>query len=314
MEKEYNKPALDITGLIKHIRAKKIIIEDDKKAAFYLQTVSHHRLLPYLDSLVRNHHSPKQLTFDRVWELYCFDRELRLLINDAIERIEVAFRTSLSETMSYHYSPHWFLQKIIFKNSDRYIGFMEQVDFACRNKHNSSIQEYFKHYNYPKYPSSWIIFECLSFGTCVSAFTNIKHLKDRKAICNIFKEHPTTMQSWLYAIRYMRNLCAHHARVWNRWFVVSPALSFMLGDDFNKQNTCYAHLFILSRLLKKVSPYSIWEIRLKHLLEMNKSFPIHEMGFAKNLQNNIIWDENFETNSPNINSDDYDELYKVEAT
>lgn len=305
MEKNYNKPALDIAGLIKHIRAKNIIIEDDKKAAFYLQTVSHHRLLPYLDSLLRNHHHfPNQLTLDRVWELYCFDRDLRLLINDAIERIEVTFRTSLSETMSYHYSPHWFLEKRIFKNPDRYIGFMEQINSACRDKHNSSIQEYYQYYNYPKFPPSWIIFECLSFGTCVSAFTNIKHLKDRKAICNIFQGHPTTMESWLYAIRYMRNLCAHHARVWNRWFVISPALTFMLGKYFNKQNTCYAHLIVLNNLLEKISPESKWKMRLKYLLEKYKSFPLHEMGFATDWQNDIFWDEDLETKALNINSDE----------
>ena len=97
------------------------------------------------------------------------------------------------------------------------------------------------------------------------------------------------MQSWLYAIRYMRNLCAHHARVWNRWFVVSPALSFMLGDNFNKQNTCYAHLIILNKLLEKVSPESKWKAHLKSLLEKHKTLPIYEIGFVKDWQNDNFW-------------------------
>jgi abortive infection bacteriophage resistance protein len=289
MERIYKKPALNVVDLLKLIRSKQIIIEDTEKASLYMQTVSYHRLSPYLESLLRNNHSSSPLNFDKAWELYCFDRELRLLINDAIERIEVAFRTSLSETMSCRYTPYWFLDKNIFKDTNRYIGFVSQIDAACQDKHNSSIQEYYRHYEYPKYPPSWIIFECLSFGACISAFCNIQHVKDRKIICDVFKEHPTTMQSWLYAIRYTRNLCAHHARVWNRWFVVSPALSFMLGENFNKQNTCYAHLIVLDKLLKKVSPETRWKMHLKSLLEKHKTFPIHEIGFDKDWQNDSFW-------------------------
>lgn len=288
MDRNFNKPALDISQLLTLIQSKQIIVEDSERASFYLKTVSYHRLLPYLESLLRNH-EPNKATFNAAWHLYCFDRELRLLINDAIERIEVAFRTSLSETMSHLYSPYWFLNKNIFNNSSRYHGFLSQIDIACQDKHNSAIQEYYRHYDQPKYPPSWILFEFLSFGACVSAFCNIKKLKDRKAVCEIFNEHPTTMQSWLYAIRYIRNLCAHHARVWNRWFVVSPALSFMLGEKFNQQNTCYAHLIVLSKLLLTISPESKWKENLKSLLEKYKTYPIHEMGFIKNWQDDAFW-------------------------
>ncbi len=287
--REYKKQALNVDNLLKLIRSKNITIEDHEAASFYLQTGSYHRLSPYLESLVKNHHSFSEPSFEKAWELYCFDRELRLLINDAIERIEVAFRTTLSETMSIRYSSYWFLNNNIFKDSKRYNGFIIQVNTACQDKHNSYIQEYYRNYDFPKYPPSWILFEYLSFGTCISVFSNIKKIKDRKEICNLFKEHPTTMQSWLYAMRYLRNLCAHHARIWNRWFVISPALSFMLGDTFDKQNTCYAHLIVLDKLLKTISPATEWKKKLKLLLEKHNTFPFYEMGFSKNWQNDDFW-------------------------
>lgn len=282
----YSKPTLSFNGLVGLIESAGIDIKDAKKAKSCLRIVSYHRLLPYLESALRNHSAPN---FDKAWEIYCFDRELRLLINDAIERIEIAFRTALSETMSYLYSPTWFLNEELFKDPDRYMGFIEKINLACQERHNSTVREYYDRYKSPKYPPSWIVFEFLSFGACVSGFSNIRHLKDRKAICRIFKEHPTTMQSWLYSIRYMRNLCAHHARVWNRWFVVSPALSFMLGDSFNKQNTCYAHLIILDKLLQTIYPEAHWKERLRFFLEKNKHLPIYEIGFLNDWENDFFW-------------------------
>lgn len=211
-ERKYIKSALNVNDLLKLIRSKKIAIKDYQKANYILQTVSYHRLSPYLDSLIKNHPFFCEPTFEKAWELYCFDRELRLLITDAIEKIEVAFRTSLSETMSGLYSPYWFLDNKIFKDQKKFYKFVKQLDVICQDKHNSYIQEYYRNYDYPKYPPSWILFEYLSFGACITGFINIKKIKDRKLICNLFKEHPTTMQSWLYAMRYMRNLCAHHER------------------------------------------------------------------------------------------------------
>lgn len=78
-------------------------------------------------------------------------------------------------------------------------------------------------------------------------------------------------------------------RVWNRWFVVTPALSFMLGNIFDKQNTCYAHLIVLEKLMGRISPASEWKERLKLLLEKHHAFPIFEMGFSQNWKNDDFW-------------------------
>ena len=290
MKLTYLKLALEVDKLLELILKKEIIVDNVELANFCLKTVSYHRLLPYLESLHRNHHSFQYPKFSHAWQLYCFDRELRLLINDAIERIEIAFRTALSETMSCRYSPHWFLNKEIFKDTTLYNGFIKQVDLVCKNKHELYIQDYYAKYQQPKYPPSWIVSESLSLGACITAFYNLKKLSDRKAICQIFQEHPTTMQSWLYAIRYMRNLCAHHSRIWNRWFVVTPSLRFLLGDNFDRENTCYAHLFILNRLLVKISSNNSWKNKLYLLFEKYNNLPILEIGFQQNWQEDLFWD------------------------
>jgi abortive infection bacteriophage resistance protein len=135
-----------------------------------------------------------------------------------------------------------------------------------------------------------LVFEYLSFGACISIFCNIKKLKYRKMVCEVFDEHPTTMESWLFALRYMRNLCAHHSRVWNRWFVICPALSFLFNGKFDKERSCYAQLIVLARLLTKISSETNWKIRLKGLMGEFQHLPLAEMGFSDNWKEDPFWD------------------------
>jgi len=57
------------------------------------------------------------VSFENVWELYQFDKNLRLLVSDAIESIEVALRTSLSNIISLRYGPLWYMEQEAFKKN-----------------------------------------------------------------------------------------------------------------------------------------------------------------------------------------------------
>ncbi|KTD60986.1 phage AbiD protein [Legionella spiritensis] len=286
---KYNKPALSSDEIFNLIESKNIQIHDRSLATLYLKTVSYHRLSAYLDCLINNHNENSPPSFEDACQIYQFDRKLRLLINDALERIEIAFRTSLSDTMSCLHSPHWYLDASLFKNKEKHQFFITQVDAACRTSHEPQIKEYYKRYDEPPYPPSWLVFENLSFGVCINVFGNIKKLGEKKLICHLFQEHPTTMESWLSSLRYMRNLCAHHSRVWNRWFVICPALSFLFNKKFDKERTCYAQLIVLDRLLKIIAPENDWKSHLKKLMKSFKRLPYQEMGFSIDWESDTFW-------------------------
>ncbi len=288
----YQKPPLDWTDQVALLRQKGLFIES--RDTYLLRTVSFHRLSPYLAIFyLPNIDKFKQnVSFTAVWQLYEFDRELRLLVSDAIERIEVAFRTALSENMSMKYGSHWFENETLFKQTGTYQRLMEKVRQVCLYERDEEIQRYYSRYHKPNYPPSWILFEKLSFGTCSNLFRNIKTTLDRRMVSDVFGYHPTIFASWIDALRYTRNLCAHHARLWNRWFVTAPILpSNSSNSEFFKRHFI-AQAMIMHSLLLGILPESDWDERLFSLFQKYPEVPFECMGFQHNWEEDRFWVNN----------------------
>ncbi len=112
---KYTKPALSIHQQIEFLANQGLIIKDHTLAYHALSTVSYYRFSGYLlpFKLPHNGSRPRQfkdqITFEQIWQLYQFDRELRLIVSDAIEKIEIAFRTALSNVTSIKLHPFWYM-------------------------------------------------------------------------------------------------------------------------------------------------------------------------------------------------------------
>lgn len=111
--------------------------------------------------------------------------------------------------------------------------------------------------------------------------------------------------SWLRSLNYLRNICAHHSRLWNSNIVdqakitskkYQPTWSNVFSDEFNSHKTSRVAplLFILSQLVAEISPKSTWKDRLtSHLLGLpvlnNLGIDYASMGFNQNLSDWIEW-------------------------
>jgi len=99
---KYSKPSLSIENQINLIKSRGLVFEDKNKAARHLSNISYYRLSAYmipfkekdLNGKVIDKFKPNA-TWNAIIDLYRFDRKLRLLIFDAIERIEIGLRTQL---------------------------------------------------------------------------------------------------------------------------------------------------------------------------------------------------------------------------
>ena len=296
--RKYTKPATKIDQQIDLLDERGLAISSNAK--HLLSTVSLHRLSAYFHPF-KVHNSEQfnpKTSLDQIWALYTFDRQLRLLILDTIERVEIALRTSLSNTLSCRYSPWWYLDDQVFKtswsgNTGPKQSLINETQQICRNKkHNEEIQEYYKKYDEPPYPPSWIIIEFLSFGQCTSVFRYLRSPQDKSAICSPFDFHHKIFESMLEPLRYTRNLCAHHSRLWDRWFVYKPRAIDELHTIKCKPGTIKEQLALLYLLNKRISPKSAWIKRLHKLFEEQNSFPVHieKMGFQSDWQNDPFWE------------------------
>ena len=94
---QYNKPPIDIPSQIALLKSRGLAFRDKNKAAHYLSNISYYRLraytYPFQEDTENDHSFKEGIFFEDIIELYVFDRKLRILVFDAIEKIEIALRT-----------------------------------------------------------------------------------------------------------------------------------------------------------------------------------------------------------------------------
>ncbi len=140
----FTKPAITVSQQIQLLKERRLNIKDEERAALFLEAVSFFRLTPYMRPFQQpgdnQHRFKADACFRQISQLYDFDRRLRLLVMDAIERVEVATRAHISNHMGPKYGAHWYLDKKLFKTGYNYARLIEKVN----DKQNNAQSDYKK--------------------------------------------------------------------------------------------------------------------------------------------------------------------------
>lgn len=297
---KFDKPAIDADAQVALLRRRGLLIPDEARAKHYLRFIGYYRLAGYSLPLQINHNVDGShrfldgVSFDDVLDLYVFDRKLRLAVMDALERIEVAFRAALSQSMSERHGPHWYTDSGLFVPTYHHDKFLEVLkkdigdDPAKAAVRQTFIKHYYDKYGDPPLPPSWMVFEVLSFGTVSQVFKNL--LRDhQKPIAKTFGLDGSVLVSWLHAITYLRNLAAHHQRLWNRAYTIKPIVAKQYAADLTDPRRFYAQAVMIEVLLKVVSPDTSWGDRLAALLAEHPKVRADRLGFVADWQNRPVW-------------------------
>lgn len=292
-KKKFTKPACTIAQQINLLKKRNLQIKDLEFLNHCLRTVSYYRLSGYCKIFQNSDHRFKEHTnFTQIWELYTFDQELRLLVMTAIEKIEVALRAALTNFMSIYEGPRWYLKSSLFKNKAFHDKLIEQINKICKDRKEEFLNHYYKNY-IEEYPPSWMISECLSFGTTSLIFRDLRNMRYKREIANIFGYHTTLLESWTETLCYTRNLCAHHYRLWNRWFILRPQIpskqSIFTQISNRIGNKFYSQALTIILLLQNICPEYDWQAELKALLQKYPEVPKQDMGFGENWIDDPLW-------------------------
>lgn len=313
----YNKQPLTYQQQIDLLKSRKLIIPDEERAKRHLANISYYRLsgymLPYKQ--MQNGHFINDFTLGTTWDdvynLYVFDRKLRLLVFDAIERIEIALRTQIIYHMSITYGSHWQDDPSVFKPSKpvtRQDGrtfevnvFSEIQKHIKEQLHNNKAEVFITHYkekySSPENPPSWMCIEVMYFNHLSRICSNLSKRADVSSISKYFDLPPNIFCSWLHTINYVRNICAHHARLWNRDLNIVPEklhysnhLTWISDAEDAQRSKIYFFLCMLNYLLQKANPTSHFIERLYKLLDDYKDVVnYNSMGFSKDWKNEKMW-------------------------
>jgi abortive infection bacteriophage resistance protein len=297
---KFTKPSLSIADQIARIEKRGMAVPDHALAAHRLQHISYYRLraywLPFEDvAPADGEHKFKPGTcFDDVLALYVFDRRLRLLVMDAVERVEVSLRGTWAHHLAMKYGPHGYLDPTLYGRTDRYaLAFAKLIEDLDRSK-DTFITHYKSKYDDPVHPPVWMTAEIISLGQLSMWFSNLKHRADRQAIAKLYSLDETLLVSLAHHLTYVRNICAHHGRLWNKQITVKMTIpkapaSLKLAMNHAVRGRVYNTLSVLGYLMGIVAPSTQWR---RSLVELMDSCPLADpaaMGFPNNWKSLPAW-------------------------
>lgn len=236
-------------------------------------------------------------TFDRIWDLYVFDRQFRLVVLDAIERVEVFFRTGLAYRLADATGSFGFLEEenLPRLSPDDYHEFIDR----CTEELDRSRDPFALHFkevygDSHTLPPYWILVNLMDFGTMLTLYKGAPN-EIRIDLADQFGISTRVLKSWLVAINTTRNICAHHGRLWNRGLGTQPQIPDRTKHpewhepfEVRSDNT-FGMLTILSHLLERIAPDTHWRERLFKLLDTCPEDMLPRMGFAPGWQECPLW-------------------------
>lgn len=290
----YLKPPLTFDQQLDLLRQRGLTVHDPARALRWLRSVSYYRLSAYFPPFKDGEQFCPEVDFNEIAGLYIFDRKLRLLVLDAIERIEVAIRTSVTYEIGHAYGTFGHTDPANFAPKFDHQRFMrELLDEERRAKETKETfaLHYRKQYAEETHLPVWMATELLSFGTISRLYQSL-HPKLKQKVAAPYDVDAQFLVSWLHTLTYVRNVCAHHKRLWNRHFAIkprfpshNPAWPHQVPD--NKK--LYAVLIVLRHMMMVNSPNSKWAGRLHDLLAAHPTVPQSAMGFPTGWQKLATW-------------------------
>lgn len=272
-----------------------------EKAANYLSNISYYRLSAYwytfIEAPADQHRFKEGTNFSQVIDTYVFDRKLRLLLFDEIERIEVALRTQIIHHFCLEFGNNWYENPDLFPCRQYHNKFVDIIEDEISKSNEKFITHYKNKYAKPKNPPCWMTLELASFGQLSSLYKNVKSCAAKKMVAEHFSVDETILVSWLEYITVLRNRCAHHARTWNKQLPKRPKIPTHpkgkwltnppIRDSFNR---IYVSTAIVLYLLRSIVPTTEFVKRFKSLLNEYPNIPKAYMGFPDNWEEDDFWE------------------------
>jgi abortive infection bacteriophage resistance protein len=295
----FPKLPISIKDQIALLKQRGLAFNNETKAEHYLSNISYYRLraytYPFQDNNDPNHPFIKPVTFEHILELYVFDRKLRLIVFDSLEKIEIALRTKIIYIYALNHGSHWHENINLYRNTNRFIRDINKLYEEIDRSNETFIKHYKETYTQPPNPPAWMSLEVASMGLLSKLFENLKMSPEKKLVAKEFGlGHPYVLESWMHALAQLRNICAHHGRLWNRRLTTAPQLPnnslYPFLNNLNiHSNKVYTMLSCMTYILHIISPGNTFNKRLKELMRSCSLVDEKEMGFSAEWKNEELW-------------------------
>ncbi|MGH1541671.1 MAG: Abi family protein [Arenicella sp.] len=296
----YAKPALTFDQQLDQLIARGLQVGDRAKALSQLDVISYYRLSAYWHPF-RLRDQQGRLPDDfiagssltEVLRLYEFDRGLRLLLMDAIERIEVAVRTRMTYFFAHKYGAFGYVDADNFHPRFNHAFWLNKICAEVERSSEQFIHHYRQTYSgFPHLPI-WMATEVASLGALSYFYSGLKH-DDKREVADYFGQHHIRLADWLHSLTYVRNVCAHHSRLWNRELAIRS--SRIRDPNWQspltpRNDRIFYVLLIVRQLLTVIGDEAEWTNNMQELILPIASNPFYagSMGLPEDWLSHPLW-------------------------
>lgn len=291
----YTDPSLSIEEQILLLKDRNLSFENEDKALHLLQNVSMFRMKGYLYPFQEdkvNHIYRNGATFEEAYELYCFDSDLRRLLFKRIEQIEVSVRTVFNEIFASANNYNWYIDPNNFRNAREHEGLLNSIRRELDRSDDDQIVSFFQSYS-NEWPPSWMAMEVSSFGTLSLLYKQINSGASKRSVASYYGLRDTVFESWIHSLVYVRNICGHHSRLWNRSLRIQPVTPRKCAHPFVTQqvrtNRVYYVFCIIKYFLNTIEPDNNFTSQINWLFIEHPSANIQALNFPQGWEMEALW-------------------------
>lgn len=303
------KPWRSLEQQLDQLTANGLEVSEREKALDYLARLGYYRLSGYwygLRKLDREKtaqlgapHRASQFmqgsSFENVVKLYIFDKKLRLLAMDALERIEMALRVDIAYLLG-RYDPlaH---KKATFLNGHFAKQVKKQGPAQGRTEHSLWLEKYYSllhrarrepfiAHHQKKYgePPVWVAIEVWDFGLMSKLYAGMRRSDQDQIAVKYGASDGRELAGWLRSLNFIRNVSAHHGRLWNiNVLERSPVPEHEASWQGLGNARPFLYLCLLQKMLRIICPNSSWGSRFLSLLgefPAHSGFKLEDLGFV----------------------------------
>lgn len=299
----FNKLPLDISEQVTLLENRGLVVHDKESLKTILKHVSYYHLSIYFRHFLDGENCfLKNTNFEKVWNTYQFDQELRILLLQLLEKIETSLKANVINKVSLSCkNPHWLTDESQFKDLNNYNTKTTEILQRLISSKEEYLIAYFNKYSEPKTPPAWMVFESLTFGQTVLIFNQLQN-KHKQNISKSFSVSYKTAGKWMHALSAIRNICAHHGRLWNKEMTTRLHIKVKGYEEIfskDRPNRLFNYLVVMQIFLTDINNDQDFIIQLQSLIE-GYQINISHMGFPVN------WKERLEEVKRVVTKNNYD--------
>ena len=249
----YTKPHATAAQRVAHLRSKGLIIARPNVAARKIEMIGYERLRIYFLSRrqlnVPNRPFMPGVTYQQILRLYECDALLRAACFDAVGQLELLLRNAISEALSHSYGSHPYYDVNAFHDPAANLDALQMFVRVYEKSKDQRAKHYRQTYGDPVIPPIWTMKEFLTFGTASRIFQSLSGAIKTNIARQFGVGSDQIFINWLECLVDLRNICAHHDRLFNRVFQKQPGVLRSAALPTAPRNKLKAVLECLDHLL-----------------------------------------------------------------